>query len=578
MALRRLIPIRVLLAALVALPVVMSPATALAYTADAYEAGAGDDTPATARDITTLIDSVGSYGFHGLPMSAESHTFDVVNDVAQTSDVDWIKFTVTQADIDEAYSYVIEAVAVDGLVDPVIELYGPAASSAAVTPTDIALLGPSVEATMFTETDPVADAANDEGRWFSMTSASLSFIPNDPGVYYARVRPYYQYEGGDLPSGFGGGEGRYTLRVKNGQFTRLSGANRIDTAVAISRERFQSMAPASGAVVLANAYGFADALAGSTLAGVLGAPVLLTPADALPASVGAEIKRLGATTVYVLGGTSAVNSGVLTQISALGATPVRVFGVDRIATAGAVARKASEIAPTSSVAFIVSSRNFPDALAASPMATYNGAPVLLTAPAALDSRVAAVLSDPAMGITDAVIVGGTAAISDTAAAQIATALGGASHVRRIAGVTRYDTARDFAVWATGVQTGTSSVGTVASPDALATLDFERIGVANGANFPDALAGGVFCGLAGSPILLTESTTVSPYLLTPPPPYGHDYWFASDLAVLGPGVLRHQRRRVHRDQRPFHTPRNHASRPVRHRAACRAHGAGCRARG
>jgi len=271
---------------------------------------------------------------------------------------------------------------------------------------------------------------------------------------------------------------------------------------------------------------------GSTLAGVLGAPVLLTPADTLPASVRAEIQRLGSTTVYVLGGAVAVNPSVLDQISALGATPVRVSGADRIATAGAVARKAAEIAPVSSVAFIVNSRNFPDALAASPMAAFNGAPVLLTAPNALDPRVADVLSDPAMGITDVVIVGGTAAISSVTATQISTALGGSSHVRRIAGTTRYDTARDFAVWATGVETGAARVGTVASPDALATLDFSRIGVACGTNFPDALAGGVFCGLAGSPILLTESTSVSPFLLDwAKAPNGHDYWFASDLAIL-----------------------------------------------
>lgn len=534
MSFRRSASIRFLLALALVLPGVLVPASAFAYTADAYESDGGDDTPTTAYDITGLVDSIGSTGFHGLPLSTQSRTFDFVNDTSKTSDVDWVKLAVSQTDIDAAYSYVIEAAAVDGIVDPVVELYGPAASPEAVTPTDPSLLGSSTETTMFTETDPLATVANDEGRWFSMTSSSLSFIPSVAGTYYIRIRPYYQYEGGDMPAGYNGGEGRYTLRVKNGQFSRLSGADRISTAVAISRERFQSMAPQSGAVVIANAYGFADALAGSTLAGVLGCPVLLTPADSLPTSVADEIKRLNSDTVYVLGGTAAVSDSVMSDVSALGATPVRVSGADRIETAAAVARKANELAPTASVAFVVNSRNFPDALAASPMAAYNGAPVLLTSATTLDPRVTAALQDPDMGITDVVVIGGTSVVSNTVTSQLATVLGGTSHVRRIAGANRYETARDFAVWATGVQTSTPRVGTVADPDALAALDFARIGVACGTRFPDALAGGVFCGLAGSPILLTPATSVTPYLLDALgelPAGESDYWFASDLAIL-----------------------------------------------
>lgn len=536
MALRHSISLRILLAALMAVPVLTSPATALAYTADAYEAGSGDDTPSTARDITALMDSVGSDGFQGLPMSSESHTFDTVDDAGPSSDVDWMRFTVTQTDIEAAYSYIIEAIAVDGVVDPVVELYGPVSNPATLVTTSVDSLVGSAEATMFTQTDPLALAANDDAPWISMASGSLSFIPDVAGTYYVRVRPYYQFAGGDLPSGYGGGEGRYTLRVKNGQFTRLAGADRIATAVAISRERFASQPPRSGAVVIANAYGFADALAGSTLAGVLGAPVLLTSANALPASVSAEITRLGADTVYVLGGTAAVQPAVLTALDNLpGVTPVRVSGADRIATAVAVAGKAAELSQTSQVAFVVNSRNFPDALAASPMAAYNGAPVLLTDATALDPRTAAALADPAMGITDVVIVGGTSAVNVTVATQIAAALGGGSgHVKRIAGSSRYDTARDFAVWATGIETGTPRVGTAAAPDALATLEFSRIGVASGTNFPDALAGGVFCGLSGAPILLTENASVSPYLLDPGAqalPPGQDYWSASDLAIM-----------------------------------------------
>lgn len=529
MTLRRHLWLRATLACMLAVPVLAAPSSAFAVTADSREAGAGDDTWTTAVDLTTAIDDVGTYGWYGEPMSTEARTFDFVDDATKTSDEDWIKFTVTQADYDEGDSYVIEAVSGAPNVDPVIEVYGPGSAS----PTPPGSLGPSVETTAFTETDPNAIDANDEGRWFSVLSASVSFMPPSAGTYYARIRPYYQYAGGDYAAGFANGSGPYTLRLKTGQMSRISGSTRVDTAIEISKERFSSVGPFSGAVILANAYGFADALSGSTLAGALGCPVLLTPAEALPASVLDEIQRLGADTVYVLGGVAAVEPAVQTALEGEGLDVVRVAGANRTETARKVALAAAGITESSHVAFLANSQNFPDALAASPMATYNVAPVLLTPATTLDPQVTTALQDPALGITDVVIVGGTAAISNTVATQAATLLGGSTHVRRIAGADRFATARDFATWATGVRPAAAAgaVGTPANPGALATLDFNRIGVASGRNFPDALAGGVFCGLAGAPILLSDTAAVPTALLDPTMTPNSDYWFASDLAIL-----------------------------------------------
>lgn len=539
-ALRHFIP-RIALACMLLVPLA-TPGLAFAAATDAFEAGAGDDTPATARDVSTLLDANGTAGWFGEPMSTESHTFDTVNDATKASDEDWVKFTVTPDDMDGlAVSFVFEAVATDRMVDPVIELYGPVTTPSSVNYTAPGDLPQDPVWTDFTGTDPLALAANDEGPFFSLTSSSLSFIPESAGTYYLRIRPYYQYEGGTYPGGFNAGEGAYTLRVKIGQLTRVFGATRVDTAVALSRERFASIMPFSESVVLANGYGFADALSGSTLAGMLRCPVLLTPQEELPASVRAEIVRLGAKTVYILGGEAAISTAVYNAVAAAGATPVRVAGATRTETARLVALEAANLAPTAPVAFLANAHNFPDALAASPMATYNGAPVLLTPKDTLDPQVARALGDATLGITDVVIVGGSAAVSDAVASQVASLLGGAGHVRRIAGASRFETARDFAVWATGIEGGLDSVGTPSNPGALAVLDFARIGIASGRNFPDALAGGVFCGLAGSPILLTEPASTSPYLFTDEytkaegtpttVPPGQDYWFASDLAIL-----------------------------------------------
>jgi putative cell wall-binding protein len=95
---------------------------------------------------------------------------------------------------------------------------------------------------------------------------------------------------------------------------RLSGPNRYDTAVEISREAFSG---GSTRVYVATGLNFPDAVAGAASAGWRGAPVLLVPGTSLPASVSAEITRLGANQVFILGGPAVVSSVVVAILGAL---------------------------------------------------------------------------------------------------------------------------------------------------------------------------------------------------------------------------------------------------------------------
>ena len=72
------------------------------------------------------------------------------------------------------------------------------------------------------------------------------------------------------------------------------------------------------------------------------------------------------------------------------ATVTRLAGGDRYTTA--VAISASRFSPGVSVAYIANGRNFPDALAAGPVATATNGPVLLSAPNALPAAVRSQLS------------------------------------------------------------------------------------------------------------------------------------------------------------------------------------------
>lgn len=92
-----------------------------------------------------------------------------------------------------------------------------------------------------------------------------------------------------------------------GTVSRIEGPSRYATSQAIN-QRFTS----SDIVILATGVGFPDALAGGAWAGNAGAPLYIVPGTCVPSGVIDEIDRLGATTVYLLGGTGTLSPAVAT--------------------------------------------------------------------------------------------------------------------------------------------------------------------------------------------------------------------------------------------------------------------------
>jgi spore coat protein A len=95
---------------------------------------------------------------------------------------------------------------------------------------------------------------------------------------------------------------------------RLAGASRYDTAVTVSRDTFPDGAPAA---VVATGAGFADALAGVSAAAAAAAPLLLVDPAGVPPAVAAEIGRLGARRLIVLGGPAAVPEPLVDALAPL---------------------------------------------------------------------------------------------------------------------------------------------------------------------------------------------------------------------------------------------------------------------
>ncbi len=101
----------------------------------------------------------------------------------------------------------------------------------------------------------------------------------------------------------------YTLPTR---VSRVAGADRYATSVAVSKTMFASTAPR---VYLATGRSFADALAGGPVAAAGGGPLLLVPGSCMPPVVRGEIDRLKPTQLVLLGGSSAV-TGALGSLQA----------------------------------------------------------------------------------------------------------------------------------------------------------------------------------------------------------------------------------------------------------------------
>ncbi len=91
---------------------------------------------------------------------------------------------------------------------------------------------------------------------------------------------------------------------------RISGADRYATAAQISAAKYSPFSDVSAKVYVASGLSPADALAIAPVAGMLRQPVLLSQPTALPSATAAEVNRMNAGRVIVVGGSGALSAGV----------------------------------------------------------------------------------------------------------------------------------------------------------------------------------------------------------------------------------------------------------------------------
>ncbi len=258
---------------------------------------------------------------------------------------------------------------------------------------------------------------------------------------------------------------------------RIAGDTRYETAVSVAKKGWPSGADT---VILASGENWPDSLTAGPLSYQLDAPLLLTNSQSLPTVVAKAITSLAPENVIVLGGEAAVTSAVATAAAdAAGierSAVERIAGDDRYETAALMAERLG-VTPGAGVT-IVSGEAFPDAVSASAFSAMRGMPILLTPASSLSASTSKFITEHSTEVTSAVIVGGSAAVSDSVKTTLASKL----KVSRVYGANRYAT--NVAVvkkyWPTGDIT----------PYA-----------ATGKDFPDALAAGPLAAKNGEPVML-----------------------------------------------------------------------------
>ncbi len=263
--------------------------------------------------------------------------------------------------------------------------------------------------------------------------------------------------------------------------SRVQGVDRYDQAVQLSKRSFTH----AETVYLASGEKFPDALSAGSVAGVHGAPLLLTKVKSITTGTTNEIIRLAPSNVLIVGGPASIDDVIMRALSAAlpdSVSVTRIWGADRFEVSRNLIADPDFGVPTSNWVYLASGGNFPDALAASPAAVAQNGPVLLvngteTRPTAAETA----LLD-GMGVTNVQIVGGTASVSQA----LQTALETPFVVTRASGADRFEAA-------------------VAINQQFTAAD--TVYLASGLVFPDALSAAPVAGEGADPIYLVQQNCV-----------------------------------------------------------------------
>lgn len=289
------------------------------------------------------------------------------------------------------------------------------------------------------------------------------------------VRYSYESRPGEIQREFGDLL-RIQINVKTGfteeedqqptEENRISGNNRISTAIEVSKKYYEK----ANTVIIARSDEYPDSLTASPLAKKLNAPILLTSKNELEEPVKAELRRLNATNIIIVGGVNSISTKVEKSLRQYDKDIERIAGHSRYETSAAIAERLLKLSKKQT-AIIASGENFADALTAGAYAAKQEYPILLVQKTTVDTQITKVLNKY---INKTIIAGGLNSVSEKVKKDLP------KNTERISGRSRYDTAAQIAE---------------------RLFKSEKAFVASGEVFADALVVSPVAGRLSSPILL-----------------------------------------------------------------------------
>jgi putative cell wall-binding protein len=224
---------------------------------------------------------------------------------------------------------------------------------------------------------------------------------------------------------------------------RVKGATRDATAVEIANR----VAPNGvDTVVLAYAWDFPDALAAASYAAINGYPILLSEKTSISEATEKAIEDLGVENVIIVGGSAVITDKVEDALEDDGYNVDRVNGSNREGTSVALAEF---FKLNTTKYFVATGDDFADAIAGAALAAKEGTGILLVRKS-LHKVIADFVEE---NVTEAVIFGGTGAVSDSVAKNIEGKL-----LTGIGGIVGWTTAEEVVIAGKTVKPDTDNGG------------------------------------------------------------------------------------------------------------------------
>ncbi|MCP8392988.1 N-acetylmuramoyl-L-alanine amidase [Clostridioides difficile] len=278
------------------------------------------------------------------------------------------------------------------------------------------------------------------------------------------------------------------LRKTSSPITELTGSDRYETAVKISKEGWKN---GSDKVVIINGDVSIDGIISTPLATTYNAPILLVEKNNVPNSVKSELKRLNPKDIIIIGDENAISKTTANQIkSTVNASQTRLNGSNRYETSLLIAKEIDKNHDVEKIYITNANGGEVDALTIAAKAGQDKQPIILTDKDSITDNTYKWLKSE--DLQNAYFIGGPQMISTNV-------------INKVNDITKDNVTNNRVYGADRHETNANVIKKFYTDDEL-----EAVLVAKSDVLVDALAAGPLAANLKSPILITPKTYVSAY--------------------------------------------------------------------